>query len=85
MALFCRKFQIGLFTHFLCYFFRAKKGLVLIYTLFATLLISQNHISYVSTRWLTHGVTDGHPDPKIGPQVYLGPTKIIFGLKLSKF
>ena len=21
-------------------------------------------------------VTDGHPDPKIGPQVYLGPIKI---------
>ena len=22
------------------------------------------------------GVSDGHPDPKIGPQVYLGPIKI---------
>ena len=27
----------------------------------------------------TQGVrrTDGHPDPKIGPQVYLGPIKIL--------
>ena len=26
---------------------------------------------------LTDGRTDGHPDPKIGPQVYLGPIKIV--------
>ena len=25
---------------------------------------------------LTDGQTSGHPDPKIGPQVYLGPIKI---------
>ena len=28
----------------------------------------------MSTKGL--GLTDGHPDPKIGPQVYLGPIKI---------
>ena len=26
---------------------------------------------------LTHWRTDGHPDPKIGPQVYLGPIKTV--------
>ena len=25
---------------------------------------------------MTDGRTDGHPDPKIGPQVYLGPIKM---------
>ena len=28
-----------------------------------------------SQRCLTYGHPDGHPDPKIGPQVYLGPIK----------
>ena len=32
------------------------------------------------------GVCDGHPDPKIGPQVYLGPikSKITFKSELKK-
>ena len=35
--------------------------------------------------WLTHGVTDGHPDPKIGPQVFLGPIKIHTSSNLEHF
>ena len=39
------------------------------------IFISQSHISKVYKRCWTHSLTDGHPDPKIGPQVYLGPIK----------
>ena len=35
--------------------------------------------------WLTHGVTDGHPDPKIGPQVFLGLIKIHTSSNLEHF
>ena len=29
------------------------------------------------------GRSDGHPDPKIGPQVYLGPIKMVLGKALK--
>ena len=36
-------------------------------------------------KWLPHGVTDEHLDPKNGPQVYLGPIKIPTFLNLEHF
>ena len=39
------------------------------------IFISQSHISKVPKMSRSDGRTDGHPDPTIGPQVYLGPIK----------
>ena len=37
----------------------------------------------LSLNKVAHSLTHGHPDPKIGPQVYLGPIKICTFLSLS--
>ena len=34
----------------------------------------------LSLHKVSEGLTDGHPDPKIGPQVYLGPIKRKYAL-----
>ena len=42
-------------------------------------------VTSVKLNQTSHSLTDGHPDPTIGPQVYLGPIKIGFILHFRPF
>ena len=58
--------------------FQTLPGIALL-TLSVGIDLVSSSARVTSVKFQKHdSVSDGHPDPKIGPQVYLGPIKIVF-------